>query len=85
MIQKSIYVIILLNIPELAASIKFLKYLDSPFYSKPNVAIRRAINAEVMRPIIIHHNIPKNSPNPKIPAAIPIKILAITRLFERAS
>ena len=57
MIQKSMYVMILLKIPVLAASIKFPKNFDSPF-SKPRLAILIANNPEVASPINIHHNIP---------------------------
>ena len=71
---------ILLKIPVVDALTMSAKYFDSPF-SNPRLAILNANKPDVASPINIHHNIPLKSPNPKIPAEIPTKMLAITRLF----
>ena len=83
MIQNKRYVMILLNMPELAAWIGFLKYFDSPFFSLPSIRILMYITREVKALTAIHHNMPVPPPRPKIPAETPENMFEITRhLFK---
>ena len=53
--------------------------------SKPIAAILKAISPEVTTFIITHHKKPDPAPKPNIPAVEPIKIFAMTRLYDSAS
>ena len=66
------------NIFVVAACMNDGKNLDYPFDSKPIVTNLKAIRAEVTILMAIHHTIPSKALSPKIPAAIPMKILAQT-------
>ena len=48
-------------------------------------AILIAISPEVTTFIITHHKKPDPAPKPNIPAVEPIKIFAMTRLYDSAS